>query len=52
MKNIEKYNGWIVSNSLVKRSLAIFWHSMLWYLIVIFTIYLPIMIIVAILSAI
>lgn len=30
----EKYNWWLVSNSLVKRSLAVVGHYFIWYLII------------------
>lgn len=36
----KKYNGWLVSNNIFKRSLAIYWHVLLWYIIVMFTIWL------------
>ncbi len=31
---VEKYDWWLISNSLIKRSLAVFWHYVLGYLIV------------------
>lgn len=30
----EKYNGWLISNNLVKRSLAVVGHYFLWYIII------------------
>jgi hypothetical protein len=37
---MEKYNGWLVSESIVKRSLAVWWHFMLGYVIIILTVWL------------
>lgn len=34
LKIEEKYNWWLVSNSLVKRSLAVVGHYFIWYLII------------------
>lgn len=27
-----KYNGWLISDNIIKRSLAVWWHAMLWYI--------------------
>lgn len=32
---MNKYNWWLLSDNLFKRSLAVLWHAMFWYLIVI-----------------
>lgn len=41
-----EYNWWLVSNNLIKRSLAVVWHYTLWSLII----FLPIFLIIIIIS--
>jgi len=41
---MNNYNGWLTSTNIFKRSVAVFWHNMLWYIIVMATILIPLLI--------
>lgn len=48
--NMKNYNWWLVSNSLIKRSVAVFWHYMLGYLIIMLCVAVPVGMIILVVS--
>lgn len=47
MKQEQQYNGWLVSNNLIKRSIAVWGHFILGYFIIILIVSIPVMIIIS-----